>query len=136
MDGNDDLDEGMTHCGYCHGTARVQGWGGAWVNCTACNRTGEVCAKCRLRDVCDCELEELRRTATKAIKGSELEAMIAETRAENAVYLAGRSAESVDVGYKAAMYSMRALVRRLYKAGHIHIEEDEACPDLQPRKPL
>jgi tryptophanase len=68
------------------------------------------------------------------IKVSELEAMLAEVRAENEPYLAARSEEAANAGYAVAMYSMRAIVRRLYKAGVIDIEDDSIHPDNRPRQ--
>lgn len=62
------------------------------------------------------------------ITRTEIEAMIVETRAENAAYLTGRSEEAVDVAYHAAMYSMRRLANRLYKAGCIVLADDSQSP--------
>ncbi len=60
----------------------------------------------------------------KPITRTELEAMIVETRAENATYLQGRSEEAVDVAYHAAMYSMRRLANRLYRAGILIVADE------------
>lgn len=74
-----------------------------------------------------------RPAIVAVIKHTEIEAMIADVRAENDAYLTGRSEETTDIGYKAAVYSMRRLINRLYNAGNIVVEDDSAHPDNQPR---